>query len=741
MDMNVQFKIAAGVTGQQAVDSLKSSMEKLGESAQVVGKGTLSLANNFQSLSNPIGIATGLLEKFAGSIGLAGAAAGMIKLTSSAIEFGASLATLSIKTGISVETLSRFATIAKLADTDMETVANTLKKVSNSAVDAATGNQKLANLFTAVGVSVRDASGHIKSADAILIELARNVQGVDPELITKLMTELGGKNGANIVPFLRELNERLDDTKVKFTEAFGANAKEYNDNLILLQGNIAALGRKMAEELLPSLVRVTEEMLKAKDEGVFTQMWRGLNGVVVEASTNFKDVDGEIINVEKRLASLRATLASFEGANPFTRWWSSDDIAILKTQIDQNEQALRMLNNAKQRQENPTPLNPPRDAAKSAAVEAAIKTNNAGGSADPYTTELQNLGREAAKLRFNSDHVKEFQDRITSAKEAQIQFDIEQGKFKDLSAAQKENLLAAARAVDKYGLSLKENLAGLQYEKQTKMIQAETAAIGLGTLAKQQAIAVQDLENKGIKEGSALYDQLKQSRMSALQTAYDESRTFATGVKQFTSSYVEDATNSAKQVKDALTGAFNAASDALVDFVTTGQFNFSNFATSILKDLARIAIQKSILGPIAQGIGSFFGGGATPVAQAFPIASANGNVFAGGSLQAFADGGVVGRPTMFPMANGGTGLMGEAGPEAIMPLSRDASGKLGVRSAGGSGGDQYNISVSVASDGATSTKGNSQSGEQLGRAIAGAVRQEIMNQKRPGGMLAPGAIA
>jgi hypothetical protein len=60
------------------------------------------------------------------------------------------------------------------------------------------------------------------------------------------------------------------------------------------------------------------------------------------------------------------------------------------------------------------------------------------------------------------------------------------------------------------------------------------------------------------------------------------------------------------------------------------------------------------------------------------VFSANGNVFSNGGVVPFADGGVVGGPTTFPMSGGKTGVMGEAGPEAIMPLKRGADGKLGV---------------------------------------------------------------
>jgi lambda family phage tail tape measure protein len=73
--------------------------------------------------------------------------------------------------------------------------------------------------------------------------------------------------------------------------------------------------------------------------------------------------------------------------------------------------------------------------------------------------------------------------------------------------------------------------------------------------------------------------------------------------------------------------------------------------------------------------------------------SALGNIFSGGQAMAFANGGVYDRPTIFPMARG-MGLMGEAGPEAVMPLKRTKSGKLGVAMEGG-GSNVVNTSLTV----------------------------------------------
>ncbi|MGC1495651.1 MAG: phage tail tape measure protein [Sulfitobacter sp.] len=80
-------------------------------------------------------------------------------------------------------------------------------------------------------------------------------------------------------------------------------------------------------------------------------------------------------------------------------------------------------------------------------------------------------------------------------------------------------------------------------------------------------------------------------------------------------------------------------------------------------------------GPISQGVGSLVQG---------ILPFANGAPFSQGKVMPFAQGGVVSSATAFPM-RGGTGLMGEAGPEAIMPLARGTDGKLGVRGAGGGG--------------------------------------------------------
>ena len=93
------------------------------------------------------------------------------------------------------------------------------------------------------------------------------------------------------------------------------------------------------------------------------------------------------------------------------------------------------------------------------------------------------------------------------------------------------------------------------------------------------------------------------------------------------------------------------------------------------------SVYSAALKPVTDGLGSLIARGLSGALGGLS-ANANGNVFSQGRIKPFAQGGVVSGPTTFPM-RGGTGLMGEAGPEAIMPLARGADGRLGVRAQGG----------------------------------------------------------
>jgi len=117
--------------------------------------------------------------------------------------------------------------------------------------------------------------------------------------------------------------------------------------------------------------------------------------------------------------------------------------------------------------------------------------------------------------------------------------------------------------------------------------------------------------------------------------------------------------------------------------------------------------------PVTDHFGGLLANGVNAlVSGLFP--QANGAPFSQGRVMPFASGGVVGSATMFPM-RGGMGLMGEAGPEAIMPLARGADGRLGVRGGGGGG---VNVTFNIQTpDVAGFQRSQSQIAAQMGRAL------------------------
>ncbi len=125
------------------------------------------------------------------------------------------------------------------------------------------------------------------------------------------------------------------------------------------------------------------------------------------------------------------------------------------------------------------------------------------------------------------------------------------------------------------------------------------------------------------------------------------------------------------------------------------------------------ATYNAALKPVTDHFGGLFAGGIGNLVQSV-LPFENGGSFAQGRVMPFASGGIVNGPTTFPM-RGGIGLMGEAGPEAIMPLARGADGKLGVR---GGGGGTVNVVMNISTpDVAGFQRSQGQIAAQMSRAI------------------------
>ena len=280
--------------------------------------------------------------------------------------------------------------------------------------------------------------------------------------------------------------------------------------------------------------------------------------------------------------------------------------------------------------------------------------------------------------------------------------------FKKFMGIGLENAIAKAESAVAKAQKNFERVSGLDDSPRNRNLKAQALnklAIAQGELndlkAEQNRLDEESIKNedKKLQKSMSTFDSLKAGMQSYLQSISD--------------------TN--KQIQDATVKAFKGMEDALVNFVMTGKLNFADLTRSILADITRIIIRQSII---------------TPILGAFNITtSAKGNVFDKG-LKEYAKGGIVTQPTLFKYGSGGTGnfgLMGEAGAEAILPLKRGRSGNLGVEASGGA----TNIVVNVDASG-SAVQGDDNQGNQLGRVLAGAIQNELIVQKRPGGLLHQG---
>lgn len=212
---------------------------------------------------------------------------------------------------------------------------------------------------------------------------------------------------------------------------------------------------------------------------------------------------------------------------------------------------------------------------------------------------------------------------------------------------------------------------------------------------------------------------------------------------------VNQITGAAASIGDAFSKSFTGvisgsmtAKDALANFFKSTADFFLDMAGQIIAKMIQMAILNQIVKLLPGGTSAGMGGAnyfdpKTGLGVAGPnFGLALGGIVGRNGIQQFARGGIVNSPTLFRFANGGamrTGLMGEAGPEAVMPLTRGPGGRLGVDASGSSG--SVNVTVNVDASGSKVQGDNGRAGE-LGRAVSAAVQQELIKQKRPGGLLA-----
>lgn len=310
-----------------------------------------------------------------------------------------------------------------------------------------------------------------------------------------------------------------------------------------------------------------------------------------------------------------------------------------------------------------------------------------------------------------------------------LQFDIADGKLAGLNETQKKRLEQLATEVDRLNSVKKANEENLKVAEFVATLQAqnanaaasmnaEIAGAGLGDKERERLRERLDIEREFIdqqsdlqkrrqsneisqnvydRETAALNDALQQ-RLGLLEDHYkkrDELEgDWIAGAKNGLANWVDTSSDYYSQVSGLVGNTLDGLVDNMADALNGNKADWADWANSVLSELQKVLLRailvnslksagdSGLLGSLGGMFGGASSGGSTP-SGAYDLAAsgltlnAKGGVYDSPDLSKFSNG-IVNSPTMFAFAKG-AGLMGEAGPEAIMPLTRTADGSLGVR--------------------------------------------------------------
>lgn len=284
-------------------------------------------------------------------------------------------------------------------------------------------------------------------------------------------------------------------------------------------------------------------------------------------------------------------------------------------------------------------------------------------------------------------------------------------------------------------------------QQAAKQAELEAAAKGLSTREAERAATRQRLS-----EAYAFNPDAQEKVLAQQEKTYrkeDELRSdWQAGAKRGWADYVDTATNTYEAMRNAAGSAFGGISDMLTDLVTTGTASFKSFATSMLKMIAQVVNQLLVAYAVQAAMGWISGssnpqgGGIGSPDFVGPVRNAKGGVYESMGLHQYVNG-VYDSPQYFSFQGASKfakgGVFAEAGAEAIMPLTRDSAGRLGVRAQGGGGSTpQVNIDIYVDNKGnATSTTSGdgSAAARALGNEIEAKVTEILIRASRSDGLL------
>ncbi|EGT4389779.1 phage tail tape measure protein [Cronobacter sakazakii] len=301
--------------------------------------------------------------------------------------------------------------------------------------------------------------------------------------------------------------------------------------------------------------------------------------------------------------------------------------------------------------------------------------------------------------------------------------------------------------------------AGRRYRDESDLTSATS---GMGNRQREQYLERQEVErvfDKTDKGAEAIA--ARQAALDALDKKYQQAKAseldWRAGVSAGLADWMDNVSNIAGTVSQGITSTMDSALDNVSAMLVGNKASWKDWGLSVLQTISKVALQMavvnamgggssgsgllgSLLGGIVGGVAGSASGGANAgtaiqnYGASFQF-NAKGGVYSSADLSSYS-GSVVDTPTFFAFAKG-AGVMGEAGPEAIMPLTRDASGRLGVKALGSGTQGGAGVSVSIGTinftGGTGGAQGNTNAAGAVANQITGAIIDTINTQLRKPG--------
>ncbi|EES4254705.1 phage tail tape measure protein [Escherichia coli] len=352
---------------------------------------------------------------------------------------------------------------------------------------------------------------------------------------------------------------------------------------------------------------------------------------------------------------------------------------------------------------------------------------------------------------------------------AKLKYQTALGELKTLSEIQKQELLRNAALIDQQ--KIREQL---RYREETlkndnvaarASNESELLGYGQGERARERMRELQQIRDSFRQKDADLQSQYQTGdisedfyRQALAQNAqylserlkdqavfYAESDVqradWQKGLQEGFSNWVDNASDYASQAAQLATEGISGMVNNITEMLNGNKVEWRSWASSVLQEISKVLMNAAIVNGIKtaangmSGAGGFLGSIGDWLGGA--VANAKGGVYTSANLSAYSNS-IVDTPTYFAFAKG-AGLMGEAGPEAIMPLTRAADGSLGVRAVGsmnGSAGLVYSpvYHIAIQNDGANGQIGPEAAGS-LVQLIDQRVQAVMLSMRRDGGML------